>query len=882
MASLCLSAGSVQAYYTTNLASAFAAMGFDPAAPGNKVVVFCSDQHMCLDTNSTPAPVPTTNLQWQLVRIVNEMNPPPAKIIFAGDESCSLSQSPGQDSLYDNNAYGYYLSTNEMAYFAASVYAFTNIAQSNIVWIPGNHDQAARETNAETYRLMFPNMPVHQTFDVAGLRFFLFNSGNYCEPSDSERQWLAQQVAATSPTQEVAFVTHQQPLPGYAAQRGVAPILREQFGQWQNRWWVLCGHGHAYGKEVFNIGQSNVTQLAVGPCSTNTFVGYNFNVGFMFLCLSNGMVGAVYYRMLFDLYEVIDPPDWANPQPYVAPFETVEGLLWRRLKTHAVQPEVIVKDFGVDSWDWYAYPKELQWALPLARHGNQATHFVLLSEPLDVNVTVAFSSDRTNWIGVPVPNSTNRIYSFPIPTDMRTLETAYVRLLADGNANNWIAGWGLATTNGPPVITFPQLADIGEIQAIAGQTLILTNAAIDPYSPPDILKFTLLSGPPGALLDPSTGIFLWQPLIAQAPELVSLSVKVADTGTPIFSATQQVTVNVVRPAQPVFGVPTWSGQNLRLKISGDPGLTYSVMVSTNLREWSVLLLTNPITMPFTVLDPGAAFRPARFYRAVVTDGPLNSWDRDPDAQDFLNRAGITDQTQTDAVHHLALNAKAHGWWTNCDAIYPFVGGNARAHRENLRLSNYRINWFGNLVHDSNGVKGDGTNAYGNTRFNFKLNGVAYTTNSAHLFFYGGVAAANESVFMGGYRYASGALSRAYLSRANGLLQLSGLNDNDVGTTAVWTGFDFRGPMISSRTSSTNQNLGARGQIWITGATTPSTEPPDVSCGLLARLDQDGIPDQFSNFTLRGVTLGGGMTQAQWNTFRADWDAFEDALGRKAP
>ena len=49
-----------------------------------------------------------------------------------------------------------------------------------------------------------------------------------------------------------------------------------------------------------------------------------------------------------------------------------------------------------------------------------------------------------------------------------------------------------------------------------------------------------------------------------------------------------------------------------------------------------------------------------------------------------------------------------------------------------------------------------------------------------------------------------------------------------------------------------------------------------------RLYQDGAIDGYSSANLRGATIGGGLTTSQWNAFRADWDNFENTLGRKVP
>jgi hypothetical protein len=269
---------------------------------------------------------------------------------------------------------------------------------------------------------------------------------------------------------------------------------------------------------------------------------------------------------------------------------------------------------------------------------------------------------------------------------------------------------------------------------------------------------------------------------------------------------------------------------------------------------------------------------------VLASYTIHPWpfNYDTDAQSFFTRAGITDTTQKLAVNQLVLDAKAHGWWANCDAIYPFVGGSASTHSYNLKSSSYQITWSGGLTHDATGVTGNGTTGYGNTGFNFKTSGSTYALNSAHLFVYGGTTAPTDGgCFIGGYRW-TGTSSRAFFTRTGATLVMSGINQNDGASATVSTGTDFRGPMVATRTSSTVQNLGVRGSAWGTGTTTATVEPPDTSCAILARLDQGGTADQFSNANLRGASLGGGMTQSQWNTFRADWDNFENTLSRKAP
>lgn len=76
---------------------------------------------------------------------------------------------------------------------------------------------------------------------------------------------------------------------------------------------------------------------------------------------------------------------------------------------------------------------------------------------------------------------------------------------------------------------------------------------------------------------------------------------------------------------------------------------------------------------------------------------------DVDALDFFARAAITDAVQQGAVNDLVLALKSAGIWTKMRALYPFVGGTASSHSENLKASSYRITWDGPITHNANGV-----------------------------------------------------------------------------------------------------------------------------------------------------------------------------------
>lgn len=93
---------------------------------------------------------------------------------------------------------------------------------------------------------------------------------------------------------------------------------------------------------------------------------------------------------------------------------------------------------------------------------------------------------------------------------------------------------------------------------------------------------------------------------------------------------------------------------------------------------------------------------------------------DADAQAFITATGITDLTQKNAINQLVLDLKGYSIWTKMKALYPFVGGTATTHKFNLKNpldtdAAYRLVFSGGITHDSNGITGNGTNGFADSK-----------------------------------------------------------------------------------------------------------------------------------------------------------------------
>ncbi len=190
-------------------------------------------------------------------------------------------------------------------------------------------------------------------------------------------------------------------------------------------------------------------------------------------------------------------------------------------------------------------------------------------------------------------------------------------------ATRTVAHFGGTTASNTVTITLntpPALAAIADRTTSASATLTLTAAATDPDLPPQLLAYSLSPSPPppvGAFIDPSTGVFTWHPGVAQADSTNRIAVVVRDDGVPSLSATQSFNIIVGTLATPYLTSPLWTNGLFQLAVTGDgssPG--YTLQASSDLANWTTLLTTNSLSLPFLWTDPSATNFPRRFYRLI--------------------------------------------------------------------------------------------------------------------------------------------------------------------------------------------------------------------------------------------------------------------------
>lgn len=163
---------------------------------------------------------------------------------------------------------------------------------------------------------------------------------------------------------------------------------------------------------------------------------------------------------------------------------------------------------------------------------------------------------------------------------------------------------------------------------------------------------------------------------------------------------------------------------------------------------------------------------------------------DSDAQAFITAAGITNQTQKDAINTLVTDLKGYSIWSKMLAIYPFVGGTATSNSKNLKNPSVgTLTYSTGVTHGALGIKGNGT-SYADT--GLKSSTIGFSQNSAASGIYMQSWAANQTMAYGHY---------GNLTLYKGLPAMYPLINNLLAPTVIPS--SFTGFFQMSRNSSAN-------------------------------------------------------------------------------
>jgi hypothetical protein len=292
----------------------------------------------------------------------------------------------------------------------------------------------------------------------------------------------------------------------------------------------------------------------------------------------------------------------------------------------------------------------------------------------------------------------------------------------------------------------------------------------------------------------------------------------------------------------------------------DAGALYTVPADGQPLPAALDVLTAPNGEVYrvTVADDGSL-------RTVLASGTV-----DPAAAAFIAAAGLVNVGQQVAVNDLVRTLKVANLWPRLRALYPMVGGTARAHALNLLDPRdaddaFRLTFHNNPRHSALGVAWDGATQYADTNFA----ATQLTLNSCHLSYYATTTTPdNPSHVEIGVMEAGRSLSLV-CNFDGGVFQAefpSGHVRSSHGTAmGFWLGNQPDGHAVGS------YHDGQR-----VGYTPVAPNAPYPNAHILLAHRQDGF---YSDRTCGLASIGDGFTHDEAVAYSAAVRAFQQALGR---
>ena len=265
----------------------------------------------------------------------------------------------------------------------------------------------------------------------------------------------------------------------------------------------------------------------------------------------------------------------------------------------------------------------------------------------------------------------------------------------------------------------------------------------------------------------------------------------------------------------------------------------------------------------------------------VRSAPVTTTSVDADAQAFITASGITDTTQQSAINTLVLNFKSYGIWSKMKAIYPMVGGNATAHKFNLKNpadSNaaFRLTFGGGWTHTSTGAKPNGTNAYADTKLNTLS---SLTNNDYHLAHYSRTQkTTGGEVDLGCAEYGTAkmiAIDQYYAGAGKAFVT------GDYNTSLITNLADTNtlGLLVGSRTSQTSAKMFMNN---VQRGSTLTLSNPNVQPNNTLYLGSSHLMSdyEYSSKECAFASIGDGLTDTEAANLYTAVQVFQTTLGRQ--
>lgn len=256
--------------------------------------------------------------------------------------------------------------------------------------------------------------------------------------------------------------------------------------------------------------------------------------------------------------------------------------------------------------------------------------------------------------------------------------------------------------------------------------------------------------------------------------------------------------------------------------------------------------------------------------------------KDTDVINFIKASGITGGTEFSAVNYLVVALKNAGLWTNIRALYPFVGGNAEAHKYNLvnplnTNAAFRLQFSGMVTHDSNGVTFSSANGWANT-FLVATTHLIANRETLALYSRSSFSAATGGVDMGAAVTTTVREELTVRSNLNGCGVSMNSTTNGAGSVS-FTNTDGTGFYFASRQTSTDLRMYKNGVLQSSATTTNNGSRSNIQMYLGAR-NVTNVAQGFTGRNFALALIGLDYTPAQSIAFYDIVQQYQTILNRQ--
>lgn len=533
------------------LASALAAAGFQPGAPGHALLAVVADLHIDLNPGTTLTEFDTA--------LVNELNSLTGltDMVLAGDIITSHSNAAGQPRY--PNAYA-----NAREEFRIAKRQMNRFSGAYRLWaVPGNHDSDNQEITPDLWNQELGIAP-YRRLNLGGVPVFLLNSGHAGTLDPVQKTWFLSQVAGIPRNQEVLIVAHHPSFFYMVGETGLKKIVAETFAGWQAPVYLIGGHGHANAHRIASHRGARFLQMQV-TCADRTQWSDGNAAGYGLVALAGGRVLTRIFRSVSRNTMQNAPTEAIVPATRLEwPFDYVPFPA-RTWETDGLR-HGLVSFLANDLRTHFSYVGNMEWSFDMSPYGGKIREFLLLASISSgvigtTKVSFAAGGPSPTWVDrTPGPPDAGLVHRIPIPESLRSASVLRIRFstsLPQYGGSITIGGWGFGSDH-------TALTGYERWCAVHYRTFLAT-----PETAPDRL-------PPGQTLSNL--------------ELFAFNHPVPETAEPGLWTLVGGGESIV-PQPPTLGFAVETVHDFifrRRKLPATSGLVYTVQVSKDLVNWSTV------------------------------------------------------------------------------------------------------------------------------------------------------------------------------------------------------------------------------------------------------------------------------------------------------